>query len=45
MRSRRKEETERENRRERHRDGKGVWGEKGQAPKRQEKRERWKLSL
>lgn len=42
MRSRRKEETERENRRERHRDGKGMWGEKGQAPKRQEKRERWK---
>ena len=29
MRSRRKEETEREDRRERHRDGKGMWGEKG----------------
>ena len=28
MRSRRKEETEREDRRERHRDGKGMWGEK-----------------
>jgi len=29
VRSRRKEETEREDRRERHRDGKGMWGEKG----------------